>query len=272
MLPRSDDIEALFGRVKTLSADLGRLRGAEVTQAGVKSRVADLAREWLRVSPAIRDASFCKPDTLERYDRCMSELLASSTTRPRASALKKKLAVFLDGALDDIVIPLIQVEGSPRQVAARQIQEILAPALDAEEAAYVEEAARCLTVQAFRAAMIMLWCAAVARMHAAVVQRGFAAYNAAVDSAIARSGSPFNRIKQGAKLSSLAELQRSRDADLIIIGIDLFAYDLQIYQELDRLLGTRNDAAHPGMGQPGALDVQQFASKLRRFVFDRIAR
>jgi len=117
----------------------------------------------------------------------------------------------------------------------------------------------------------MLWAAAIARFHRAVINRGFDAYNKAVDSVTSKKGFPFNRVNAGAKLSSLPELQRSRDADLLIIGMELFQYDLQCYQELERMLGQRNDCAHPGMNSPGALDVNQFATKLRVLAFDAVS-
>lgn len=56
------------------------------------------------------------------------------------------------------------------------------------------------------AAVIMLWTAAIARFHAAITQKGFAAFNTAVDAALAKKGQPFNRIKDGAKISSVTEL------------------------------------------------------------------
>jgi len=91
-----------------------------------------------------------------------------------------------------------------------------------------------------------------------------------LDATIGKKGAPFNRIKEGSKISSVAELQRSKDADLLLVGMELFGYDLQIYQELDRLLGTRNDSAHPGMAQPGVLDVRQFATKVNGYVFQLV--
>jgi hypothetical protein len=270
MYLRSDDVEVLYGRAKSLSAELKRLRGAEVTKADLKNELAGLAREWLRLSPVVRELAVCRPERIEVFDQRMKELLTSTTTRARATALSAKLSDFIDSAFDDVVIPLIQFEGSPRQVAARQIQSIFSSSLFSDEAQYIEEAARCVTVQCHRAAVIMLWAAGVARLHAAVTKCGFDAYNRAVDAVMSKKGAPFNRVKDGAKISSLPELQRSRDADVLLVGMELFGYDLQVFQELDRLLGARNDAAHPGMAQPGALDIQQFASKLKTLIFDRI--
>lgn len=272
MLPPSDALEAFHARAKKAASDLKKLAGAEVTAPALKTELAAIAREWLKLSPAIRHASICKPDRLDAYDKDMQEMLASTTTRARASALRAKVVGFVEDGIDDVIVPLITHEGSPRQVAARQIQGAFANIVSPDEAAYIEEAARCVTVLAFRAALIMLWAAAIARIHAAIEKRGWSAYNAAVDATKVKAGNPFSRIKDNAKVSSHPELQKSRDADILIVGMELFGYDLQIYQELDRLLGTRNDAAHPGQAQPGALDVQQFANKLADFVFQRINR
>ena len=46
--------------------------------------------------------------------------------------------------------------------------------------------------------------------------------------------------------------------------------DLQAFQDLERLLGIRNNAAHPGTATPGRLDVQHFANKLAERVFATI--
>lgn len=270
MLPRSDDIEALHARVKRLAGDLKKLRSSEVTKAELKSDLAAVAREWLRVSSSLKEAGICVEDRLDLYDQNMRDVLSSTASRARASALGSKLSNFVERAFDDVVVPLIKHEGSPRQIASRLIQNAFPSTLSSEEAVYIEEAARCVTVQCFRAALIMLWAAAVARLHFAVIKLGFNAYNYAVDAILAKKGAPFNRVKESSKISSLPELQRSRDADLLVVGMELFKYDLQVFQELDRLLGTRNDAAHPGMAQPSALDVQQFATKLATLVFERV--
>src|SRR5215470_20368568 len=52
---------------------------------------------------------------------------------------------------------------------------------------------------------------------------------------------------------SLPELQRSRDFDILVVGMELWKYDYQVFEELNRLLGIRSSAAHPGMLTPSAL-------------------
>ena len=91
-------------------------------------------------------------------------------------------------------------------------------------------------------------------------------YNSALDRASQKKGNPFNKVAK-TTLGSLPELQRCRDFDLLVVGMELWKYDLQVFEELDRLLGIRNSAAHPGMLKPSALDVQQYASKINTYVF-----
>jgi len=121
MLPKSDDLEDLYARAKKLCAELGRLGNAEVTRPRLKDELADLSRTWLRYSPAIREAACCKAEVVSVLDDLMSGLLPVQAQRSRASTLKNRLQPFVDAVVEGVLVPVIQVEGSPRQVAARQV-------------------------------------------------------------------------------------------------------------------------------------------------------
>jgi len=109
----------------------------------------------------------------------MEDILNSTTIRARASSVSKKLSPFVDRAISSVVVPLIKFEGGPRQVAAGQVVGAIPSSLSAEEKAYLAGAARRVPVQAYRAAIIMLWAAAMARFHGAIERRGFDAFNQA---------------------------------------------------------------------------------------------
>ena len=265
----SDQLEALGDRIRKLDGSLSKLKGAEVRAASVITEAASVAREWIRHSQQLRERGVFSLPTLEKYDSSMSELLNATKARTRASSYKKKLATFLSAFNDEIVIPTIKHEGSPEQAAARQLYALLAPHLTPDESAYVEEAARCATMRCYRAALVLLWAAGIARIHNAVERVGFDAYNKALKAAAAKKGYPFAKLSQ-AEITSQPELQKTRDFDLLIVGMGLWGYDLQVFQELERLLEIRNSAAHPGMFQPSPLDVQQFATKLDDYVFQNV--
>jgi hypothetical protein len=269
MLPSSEDVEAFALRLRDADVKLSKLKGAEVTRPELILSLAALAKDWFRMSQKLRASDAHDVTALQELDASMNDVLNSTSTRARASAYRKKLDPLLNHYNDAVLVPLIRFEGSPRQVAARQLQQTFQGTLASEEAAYVHEASKCVGAHCFRAAIIMLWAAGIARMHRAIEAVGFSAFNAAVAATTKKKGDPYKRVS-AAEVTSLPELQKLRDFDLIVLGMELWRYDLTTFQELDRLLGTRNGAAHPGMLQPNALDVQQYASKLAAIVFSRI--
>jgi hypothetical protein len=269
MLPSSDEVEALVARAKACERSLGKLGSSQNIPGATKTEALAVAREWLRVSPQVRSSGICSAAQLSLLDQGMQGIVAKAATASRASALRKGLREFAAQAPHDVVIPLIQHAGNPRQVLARQVSAAFS-GLSQEELAYIDEAARCVTVEAYRAAMIMLWASGVSRIHTAVVTKGFAAFNSALTLTQAKKTHPYSIVKGDLAIKSPPDLQRIADGPLLVIGMELFGYDLQVYQELARLLGQRNDSAHPGMASPKALDVAQFAAKLNQYVFQRL--
>lgn len=269
-VPDSDELEGFHERVRSLDDQLAKLKGAEVTRAEVIAELSAVSKQWLKMSTALGETGICDLETLHKIDSATKDILQSTTTRARASAYQKKLALLLDSFIESIIVPVIKYEGSPIQVAARQIKEVFSAHISEDEKAYLDEASRCVTVNCYRAAIIMLWTAAISRFHRSIENLGFSSYNTAYATTLTKTGNPFNKVSKGATISSLPELQRVRDFDLLVVGMELWKYDLQAYEELDRLLGTRNTYAHPGMAIPTILDVQQFASKIDTFIFNII--
>ena len=266
MSPTSEQLESFFERVQGLDRELAKLKGAEVRKAEHLSELKAVSRDWLRLSEGLRTVDAFPAENLALVDNSFRETLQSTNVRTRSSAYRKKLATVLPIFTDKIVVPVIRHDGSPTQVASRQVLAEFAGKVSSDEQGYLEESARCLSSKCNRAAIILLWAAAMSRIHSAVEKIGFNAYNLALDQTALKKGNPFNKVSKN-PVASLPELQRSRDFDLIVVGMELWEYDLQVFEELDRLLGIRNSAAHPGMLKPTALDVQQYASKVATYVF-----
>ena len=269
MTATSDDLEKFHDRVGA-DASLAKLKNAEVTRSELIEKLGTLAKDWVRFSAQLKTSVDTFLTSLDPYDSAMGDLLQATKQRTRASSYRTKLKPFLDGFIDSVVIPLIRFEGSPGQVNERRLEAIFADFTESDEYPYIQEAARCSSVHCHRAAIVLFWAAAIGRMHTSIQNKGFAAFNAAAATASIKKGSPYNRITKPLTIQSLAELQRTRDFDILAVGLELWSYDLQVFEELDRLLGTRNHASHPGGFQPLALDVQQFATKIKQYVFDTI--
>lgn len=269
MTPTSDQLEAFLDRIQALEKELGKLKGAEVRKAENIAEIRTISKEWLKLSEALKSMEALPQENLSFIDNHLKKTLQATDVRTRSSSYRNNLGPVVSQFTDQIIIPIIRFEGSPSQVASREVLREFTGKIFPDEQAYLEEAARCLASKCRRAAIIMIWAAAVARMHGAIERVGFNAYNVALNAASQKKGNPFSRISR-TTVSSLPELQRSRDFDLMVVGMELWKYDLQVFEELDRLLGIRNSAVHPGMLRPTALDVQQYASKINACVFEVI--
>lgn len=270
MTPTSEELEAFLDRVGHAYTELGANHNfARVDQSNA---VAEIARDWLRLSAALKETTDGLLPSAEQFDSQMADILKASKQRTRTSVFRRLLEPLKSNLMDAIVVPLMRHEGSPAQAAARQLEGLFNGLVSAEEVQYISEAARCSAVRCQRAAIVMLWAAAIARFHAEIQNIGFLTYNAAAAATVKKKGSPFNRVTSSINVTSLADLQLGRDFDIIAVGMELWGYDSQTFEELNRCLNIRNSAAHPGSFEPTSLDVRQFAEKLRRHVFETIGR
>jgi hypothetical protein len=269
MLPDSDDLDVYHKDLEKVLTKLNKLKNSQTIPPDLINTLSDLAKDWLRRSEGYRSLGFLSEETLESFDQQMNSILASTSLQTRASSYAKKLQPIASQFLKTIIVPVIKAEGSPSQIIARRLKAIFEPYATLEESAYIDEAARCMILNCHRAAIIMLWAAAIARFHGAIGRLGFNAYNSAVAKTKSKGRYPFNNVS-GNTITSLQELQLTREFDIIVVGMELWNYDMQTYEELQRLLGIRNNAAHPGMYEPAPIDVQQFATKLEAYIFKRI--
>ncbi len=270
MTPTSEELEAFLDRVSRNCIDLGDNHNfARVEQS---SAVAELARDWLRLSAALKETTDGLLPSLEQFDAKMADILKASKQRTRTSAFRKLLEPVRSNLMDAVVVPLMRHEGSPAQASARQIEGLFNGLVSVEESQYISEAARCSAVRCQRAAIVMLWAAAIARFHAEIQNVGFVTYNSAAATTVKKRGNPFSRVTSSINITSLADLQLGRDFDMIAIGMELWGYDSQTFDELNRCLNIRNSAAHPGSFEPTSLDVRQFAEKLKRHAFQTTGR
>lgn len=267
MTPTSEDLQAFLDRVNKTYAGLGEYRN--FTKQHAVEELVELAKAWLRLSPSVNEAAYGFISSLDVFDEAMSAVLRSSQQRTRTNVYQSHLAPFRERFSDEVLIPFMKYEGSPAQAAARQLEHLLSGVVSADEAAYVEEAGKCLAARCNRAAIVMLWAAAMARLHGAVEFSGFAAYNIAIDEAVKRKAHPHNRV-QNAHVARLADLQARSDFDTLAVGMIMWNYDSQTFSELNNCLNARNNAAHPGSYQPTTLDVRQFAEKLKMYLFSKI--
>jgi hypothetical protein len=267
MVPSSEELEAFSARVTRLRVRMAARGAAQLAaDSPLRGDLATIAMDWLRLSERLRIGGVgVDLSTLATCDQHMTEVLARG--RRRATYYRIRLRAVEDVMAGAIIAPVARHEGDPRQVITRQLRTSLVPHLTPQEAAYADEALKCIGESCHRAGIVLLWAAAVTRLHHAIDQVGYPAFNAALAISAARKGYPFIVVKGQGPIASVPELQRVADFVILIVGMDLWQYDGQAFAELAAQLQTRNNAAHPGMATPGLLEVQVFTNKLIERIF-----
>jgi hypothetical protein len=113
---------------------------------------------------------------------------------------------------------------------------------------YLEEAIKCLSVGALRAAVVFLWAGAVRHLQQECMSLGAAEVDAAV-----RKHEPKVR-----KIQSLDDLAYVKESVLLLAAQELGIFDRNQRSTLSEALSLRNRAGHPGKYRPGEKKVSSF--------------
>ena len=273
MVPSSDEVEGFLTRLTAVRVAMEQRSNPNMRADNpLIADCARLAKEWIIFSQRLKPAGIVAAATLGDCDQHMGELLGARGQGRRAPYYLTRLRAVERRFTAEVVIPVVQHAGDLRQVAVRQLRADLAPHLTTNEQVYAEEALKCVGESCNRAAIVLMWAAAITRMHNSIEHGvGFAAFNAALTNIGARKAAyPYSSARERGPIGTTAELQRVTDFAILVAGMELWKYDGQAFAELATTLQTRNNAAHPGMGTPRLIDVQHFTSKLIDFVFSKI--
>ncbi len=112
---------------------------------------------------------------------------------------------------------------------------------------YIEEAVRCLEVDARRAFVVFLWTGAVSAIREEVWRFGSKAIQSALQAHNPR-----------AKFRKKGDFENVKDADLLQIAHDMEIFDKSQKKRLAEGLDLRNDCGHPAKFSPGEKKVQSF--------------
>jgi hypothetical protein len=149
--------------------------------------------------------------------------------------------------------------------------------LPSDEGEYLDEAQRCLSVNALRGCIVVGWCAAIARIHSKIVDLGYGKFNAASEEMVAKTVARFKPFNKKFSIESLSELQRIFDTDLLWVLEYVELIDGNQHQRLRHCFEFRNNSAHLGFAPITGenlyslfSDITQIVLKNRKFEIQKL--
>ncbi len=153
----------------------------------------------------------------------------------------------------------IPVEGEAekiqKEISAKLCADVL-KIVDKDEREYIEEALRCLRVEAYRGAVLMGWAATMSNIHRKIEEAGLGQFN--------KECKEFIKKPRPVRLRS--DLQYYRDTDILLAAERMGLFDRNVRAALERHLDLRNDCGHPGQVNPQIHVVNAFFEEIIQYV------
>ncbi len=128
---------------------------------------------------------------------------------------------------------------------------------DKNMADYIQEAIKCLSVDALRAAVVFVWSGTVRKMQEDVLAYGLGNVTASIQKFDSKSR-PIKRID---------DLSYIKESTLLLVAQDLGIFDKNERGILEGALDLRNKCGHPGKYRPGPKKVSGFIEDVVGIVF-----
>jgi hypothetical protein len=251
-----EDLAALQRSIKSVPTK--RVSRKQPLDAG-----AATARHWFDVvRPALEKAQFSK-DAIEPFSRRFEELLRISGGEPMKAGFLQCVAGILQLYRQQIVH---QIEiGSFATAAGLSIAPYIA-GLPVAEGDYLDEAQRCLSVEALRGCIVLGWCATVARIHEKIGQIGYEKFTQATAEMAAKTTGRFKAFNKKLPVDSLSDLQRVFDTDVLFVLEYMQLIDSNQHSRLRHCFDMRNHSAHPGQAPITGENLYSFFSDITQIV------
>ena len=249
-----------------LKKEVGRLNTSQVSKVALRNRASQLADMWVEKIRSPLEHRF-------KLDRQLITETAEHMKRlhvlSRPNNLKKSyvecLAKVLNGFDDKFILPVQQTTTDPDSVF--QLDKLIPALPDATQSEYLKEAIECAQANHSRAAIVMGWCAVIAKIQSKVVALGFTAFNTASTLVKNQTNGKYKRWNKEFKIASEAELQQQVfDTDLIVVVENMGLLDGNESQRLETCFMWRNQSAHPSRAPIDPPHVVAFFTDITKIV------
>jgi hypothetical protein len=261
-----DALVKLHADLRALARAVKAETSKSIARQTIRSEALRLGKSWFSdVRPAIEGGVIPK-ETLDRYGEGFQRLIKISSP----NNLKTSYLDTLDGLTKkfkaELLMPLQTAPpGPPREASV--FDELFASLGDSDvDDAYLKEAVDCARAGFIRAAAVMGWCAAIARIHKAVEKMGLQNFNVASASMASQTQGRFKRFNKAQSVTSISELQLVFDTDILWILEGMGVIDSNQHTRLRSCFDLRNHSAHPGEAPVTPYNLLSFFSDIIEIV------
>jgi hypothetical protein len=242
--------------------DVRRYVGDQIQSRSLLAKVQETVTTWFDVvRPALQKWGF-SPAILDENSRRFESLLKLCKVKPRKNVLSTAIGACLAPYKAEIIHNL---EINAFSNTGLSIASFI-DGLTSDEGEYLDEAQRCLSVDALRACIVLGWCATIARIQAKIGEIGYEKFSTATAEMFGKSTGRFKWFKKKHEVESFSELQRIFDTDILWVLEYMELIDGNQHERLRHCFEFRNNSAHPGLAPIKPANLYSFYSDISEIV------
>ena len=189
-------------------------------------------------------------EQVEKYDHAFRSILKLSDSVSRRTSYIKQFDIIASDFNDSIVIFLqtdaIETAETDHHQFSEEVHTLLNKISDSDENEYLTEALGCWESGYLKAATVLLWCAAIDRIHKVIEKIGFNVFNSTSTQMKSQTTGRFKRFSKEYNIQSLSELRTAFDNDVLWVIEGMQLIDSNERTRLASCFDMRCHSGHPG--------------------------
>ena len=240
----------LWDDIKTAKTVLKKSTAIQVSSEKERKLYESLASEWFEsISKNLEQLGVPK-QKISMYDDAFRAILKLSDSVSRRTSYIKHFDTISSTFNDDIVIFLQTdaTETAERSISVfdKEIQTLLDKIDNPDENEYLKEALGCWENEYLKAATVLMWCAAIDRIHKKIEEVGFNVFNNTSLKMKQQTSGRFKRFTSNYNIQNLSELRTVPDGDVLWIIEGMQLIDSNEKTRLSSCFEMRCHSGHPG--------------------------
>lgn len=266
-----DKIKIFFDEFERMWQYVNKLETVQLTNKKVKSDINNLSARWFSEYVNKLQELQVEDVIIEKYNKAFKELLKLSASNSRRSSYIKNMELIRKNFNEEIII-FLQTNNSNDDVSvvkglSKEVLELLESITDKEENEYLREALGCWENEYYKAAVVLMWCATIDRIHRVIGQVGFDKFNQASEYMKKQTTGRFKRFNKNQNVHSISELRMVFDSDILAILEGMEMIDVNQKTRLVSCFEMRCHSGHPGEAPITKYNVLSCFSDVVEIVF-----
>lgn len=264
-------LKKFFSEFETLWNLVNKSNTVQVTNNNQKNQINDMSAKWFSDFTKLLSSYNISKDVLEKYNCAFEELLKLSSTNSRRSSYLKQMDIVRQNYAGEIII-FLQTHAHESHIAvinklSDEVVELLNEIKDKEENEYLCEAMGCWENGFYKAAVVLMWCAAIDRIHRVIEHLGFEKFNLASEFMKNQTVGRFKRFNKNQNVHSISELRMVFDNDILAILEGMELIDVNQKTRLVSCFEMRCHSGHPGEAPITKYNVLSCFSDIVEIIF-----